>query len=72
MANSIRDVLRYDPKWEINSLADLRLSGMRFNLEQMIEEYVFQKMEQIRFIESVSERERRYQARKTYEENDYH
>ncbi len=73
MANSIRDVLRYDdPKWDVNGLADLRLSGMRFNLEQIIEEYVFQKMEQIRFIESGWERERRYQARKTYEENDYH
>ena len=66
MANSIRDVLRYDPKWDVNA------DGMRFNLEQMIERYVFQKMEQIRFIESGWERERRYQARKTYEENDYH
>tara|TARA_R100001143_G_C3284415_1_gene98255 strand:- start:365 stop:565 length:201 start_codon:yes stop_codon:yes gene_type:complete len=66
MANSIVDVIRYDPKWDVNA------NGMRFNLEQMIELYVFQKMEQHRVINNGWVREKRYQANKTYQESNYH
>ena len=57
---------KYNPKWDVNA------NGMRFNLEEMLEQYIFREMVTRSRGDKVFGDFHRQASRKKYQENDYH
>ena len=57
---------KYNPKWDVNA------KGMRFNLEEMLEQYIFREMVTRSRGDNMIEVFHRQAARRKYQENDYH
>ena len=57
---------QYNPKFDVNQ------GGVRFNLEELIDQYLFQRMAQRSGMNAQMEDMRKFERRKTYQQNDYH